>query len=120
MDPQEKIVIVNPDESINVALNTPLIEQRDRQNRLDNANFLLRTEQTRLEQLSNSHTALYERYSRLPFYSFSTRRIMLQTLNHLTADIGQVSDNIRNLEESISELQNDNQELQNDNQDLEA
>lgn len=112
MNPPESVAIVNPDETISVAINRSLVEQRDRQNRLDYANFLLGTEQTRLEQLSNSHTRLYERYSRLPFYSYSNRRIMLQTLNHLTANIGQVSDNIHNLEQSINELQNDNHDLE--------
>jgi hypothetical protein len=80
-------------------------ERREQQRRREQLQDLLAVTQNNLNMLQIRHRVTYRRYTELPLRSRGARRIHLETLNALTYNIGETTDQIRLLEEQLAAME---------------
>jgi len=79
-------------------------ERREQQRRREQLQDLLAVTESNLNMLQIRHRMTYRRYTELPLRSRGARRIHLETLNALTYNIGETTDQIRSLEEQLAAM----------------
>ena len=80
-------------------------ERREQQRRREQLQDLLAVTESNLNMLQIRHRVTYRRYTELPLRSRGARRIHLETLNALTYNIGETTDQIRSLEEQLAAME---------------
>lgn len=76
-------------------------EQRQRRQSLQD---LLAVTQSNLDVLDIRHRITYRRYTELPLLAFRARNAHLQSLNEISYNIGETSEDIRLIEEELARL----------------